>query len=407
MQLSYTLEMKIVKPTYLIVDFSAGSIVTHHLNYVVTYAKFIENSGYTVKLVLPKYTPNDKSLNDFKVFRVLQSREYRINQSRISILRIYHFFIKSNNVYGKILEYMIGRITIKIYLLLAMKELIKIVRLETSECAIIFPSADLMAIRFMDMLLNKKINIKAFFVRINAVDKNLINKDLRLDGLMLLDRLLGSNKKIYIGCETKSLIRSLRKRGEIYNNVCWIPLPSVSRIGSSKNRNVIGFLGGAKKRKGFDEIPQWIAKIKSVNPDALFIIQTSPFPWPGYEKTIKALNQFNNIELISPVINNEELFKQISRCSYMITPYNKESYTLVGSSIFYYASDFLIPTISYNDLGFSDDIFEYQCGILVENMSENFEVDLFNHETREKLVNKLIGYNGFRNSQNLLFLKLI
>jgi len=398
--------MKIVSPTYLIVDFSAGNIVTHHLNYVVTYAKFLENSGCKVKLVLPKYTPIDKSLNDFKVFRVLQSREYRLDRSRISIPRIYHFFIRSNNVLGKIIEYIIGRIITKIYLLLAIKELIKIVQLEKSEYAVVFPSADLMAIRFMNMLLNKRINIKAFFVRINAVDKNLINKSLKLDGLMLLDSLLDNNKQIQVGCETKSLIRLLRKRGEIYDLVCWIPLPSVSRIGCSENRNIIGFLGGAKKRKGFDEIPQWITKIKNVHPAALFIIQTSPFPWPGYEKTIKALNQINNIELIPPIINNEELFKQISRCSYIVTPYDKESYTLVGSSIFYYASDFLIPTISYNNLGFSDDIFEHKCGVLVENISENFEVDLSDNEARKKLVNKLIDYNGFRNSQNSLFLKL-
>ena len=398
--------MKIVSPTYLIVDFSAGNIVTHHLNYVVTYAKFLEDSGYKVKLVLPKYTPIDKSLNDFKVFRVLQSREYRLDRSRISIPRIYRLFIRSNNVLGKIIEYIAGRITMNIYLFLAIKELIKIVQLEKSECAVIFPSADLMAIRFMDMLLNRKINIKAFFVRINAVDKNLINKNLKLDGLMILDRLLENNKQIQVGCETKSLIRLLHKRGELYDLVCWAPLPSVSRIGSSEGRNIIGFLGGAKKRKGFDEIPQWIAKIKNVHPGTLFIIQTSPFPWPGYEKTIKALNQINNIELTPPIISNEELFKQISRCSYVIMPYDKESYTLVGSSIFYYASDFLIPTISYNNLGFSDDIFEHKSGILVENISENFEVDLTNNESREKLVKKLISYNDFRNSQNSLFLKL-
>lgn len=398
--------MKIASPTYLIVDFSAGNIVTHHLNYVVTYAKFLENSGHKVKIVLPKYTPIDKSLNNFKVFRVLQSREYRLEQSRISMLGMYDFFIRSSGILGKIIEYIIGRITVKIYLLLAINELIKIVQLEKSECTVIFPSADLMAIRLMDMSLKRRINIKAFFVRINAVDKNLISKNLNLDGLVLLDRLLVNNKQIYVGCETKSLIRLLRKRGEIYDPVCWIPLPSVSRIGISENRDIIGFLGGAKKRKGFDEIPQWIAKIKNVHPASLFIIQTSPFPWPGYEKTIKALNRINNIELIPPIINNEELFKQISRCSYIITPYDRESYTLVGSSIFYYASDFLIPTISYYNLGFSDDIFEHECGVLVENISENFEVDLSNNESREKLVNKLIGYNSFRNSQNSLFLKL-
>jgi hypothetical protein len=77
----------------------------------------------------------------------------------------------------------------------------------------------------------------------------------------------------------------------------------------------------------------------------------------------------------------------------------------VGSSIFYYAADFLIPTISYDNLGFSDDIIEFQCGVLVRNLSDEFAVDLSLQETRAKLVEKLIFYNDFRNNQNLSFLK--
>jgi len=138
----------------------------------------------------------------------------------------------------------------------------------------------------------------------------------------------------------------------------------------------------------------------------LFLVQASPFPWVEYEKTISALNKMNNVELISPIIDNEDLFKQISRCSYIITPYDKESYKMVGSSIFYYASDFLIPTISYDGLGFSNDIFEFKCGIIVKNMRTAFGADIFNQQTKKEFAQKLIIYNKFRNDQNLLFLKL-
>jgi len=396
---------KALNPTYLIVDFSAGNIVTHHLNYVLTYAKFLKNNGFKVKLLLPKYTPLDKGLNEFDVFRVLLSREYRLDRPRISIGRIYYYFVNGKNKLGKFVEYVTGRIISKIYLLMAVKELIKILHSEKSECVIIFPSTDLMAIRFINMLLNKKIDIKSFFVRINAVNKNLIDKNLRFDGLELLDRLLIDNNSIHVGCETKSLMRLLQKRGEGYASALWVPLPSVPRLTSDGEKNVIGFLGGAKKRKGFDEIPEWITKINRVITNSLFLIQTSPFPWPEYEKTIADLSGKNNIELIAPIVNNEELFKQISRCSYIVTPYNKLSYNLVGSSIFYFAADFLIPTISYDNLGFSDDIIEFQCGVLVRNLSDEFAVDLSLHETRAKLVEKLIFYNNFRNTQNLSFLK--
>jgi glycosyltransferase involved in cell wall biosynthesis len=395
-----------LKPICLIVDFSAGNIITHHLNYVLTYGKFLKEHGYKVKMLLPKYTPTDQNLDEFDVYKVLLSREYRLDGPRISVRRIYYYFLNKINKIGKFVDYVIGRILTKIYLLIAVKELVKILHSEKSEYVIIFPSTDLMAIRFMSLLLKKKIRIKSFFVRINAVNKNLIDENLKFDGLELLSRLLIDNKSIHVGCETKSLVRLLQKKGDEYKKARWIPLPSAPRLRSNSQGNSIGFLGGAKRRKGFDEIPKWINKLEKTVTDPLFLIQTSPFPWPGYEKTIADLNEKNNVEFIDSIINNEELFDQISRCIYVVTPYDKLSYNLVGSSIFYYACDFLIPTISYDYLGFSDDINEFQCGVLIRNLSDEIQVDLSLHETRAKLVEKLIIYNNFRNSQNLSFFKL-
>ena len=405
--MSYTNNMNTtLNPTCLIVDFSAGNIITHHLNYVLTYGKFLKEHEYRVKMLLPKYTPTDQDLDEFDVYRVLLSREYRLDAPRISVRGIYCYFISRVGRLGKFVDYVVGRILTRIYLLIAVKELVKILHSEKSEYVIIFPSTDLMAIRFMSLLLKKKISIKSFFVRINAVNKNLIDENLKFNGLELLGKLLIGNNSIHVGCETKSLIRLLQKKGDEYERTRWVPLPSTPRLRNDNKGNSIGFLGGAKRRKGFDEIPKWINKLERIITNPLFLIQTSPFPWPGYEKTIANLKEKNNVEFVDSIIDNVELFEQISRCTYVVTPYDKSSYNLVGSSIFYYACDFLIPTISYDDLGFSDDIYEFQCGVLIRNLSDKIEIDLSLHETRVKLVERLIIYNNFRNSQNLSFLKL-
>lgn len=148
---------EILKPAYLIVDFSAGNIITHHLNYAVTYAKFLSNNGYVVKLVLPKYTPLTQSLDDFDIVKVLRSREYRFDYSKISISRVYYALVNGKNRYGRFIEYIVGRLITKIYLLLAVKALRKIIRREKLDCVIVFPSADLMAIRFLNMIINRKL----------------------------------------------------------------------------------------------------------------------------------------------------------------------------------------------------------------------------------------------------------
>ena len=52
---------------FVIVDFNAGQTTTHHLNYVTTYANFLQSAGVIVKLILPKYLPlniSELSLKD-------------------------------------------------------------------------------------------------------------------------------------------------------------------------------------------------------------------------------------------------------------------------------------------------------------------------------------------------------
>jgi hypothetical protein len=76
-----------------------------------------------------------------------------------------------------------------------------------------------------------------------------------------------------------------------------------------------------------------------------------------------------------------------------------------GSSLFYHASDLLIPSISYDDLPFSDEIKLFECGILLERQINLDEEDL-STANREKLEFNLLRYNKFRNDQNIKFLRI-
>jgi hypothetical protein len=314
---------------------------------------------------------------------------------------MYYKAQKFFGIFGRIIELVFGRLLIHFYIHLSYKKIIKSIHNKTIE--VIFPSTDLMAILLLKKMLSKNANISRFYLRLNAVDKNLIDPSINIDGLKILEELIKKHPSIIIGCETHNLINYLATRNRIFQNAIWLPLPSNSRPAKQTSSSIYGFLGGAKKRKGFEEIPRWVSKISEIDKNSHFIIQQSPFSWPGYSETIAKLKNLDNVELLPPIISNKEFFLQIERCSFIMAPYDPDSYKLVGSSLFYYAADLLIPTITYTGLGFSYDLSEYGCGIVVKNLDDSLNLAEVN---KRKFQIGLESYNNFRNIQNESFLSL-
>jgi len=385
---------------FYVIDFSAGNLMTHHLNYALAYCKFLTNKGYEYELFTPKYLNSTELDYQFKINKILLSRNYRLLADKFTMWSMYYKVQKFLGIFGRIIEFVFGRLLMHFYIHFSYKKIIKSIHKKTTE--VIFPSTDLMAILLLKKMLSKKANISRFYLRLNAVDKNLIDPSININGLKILERLMKKYPSIIIGCETQNLINYLVTRNKIFQNTIWIPLPPNSRPAKQTSSNIYGFLGGAKKRKGFEEIPHWVSKISEIDKNAHFIIQQSPFSWPGYSETITKLNNLENIELLPSFISSKEFFLQIERCSFIVAPYDSFSYNLVGSSLFYYAADLLIPTITYAGLGFSYDLSEYGCGIVVKNLDDSLNLAEVN---RKKLQNGLVNYNNFRNNQNEFFLR--
>ena len=183
------------------------------------------------------------------------------------------------------------------------------------------------------------------------------------------------------------------------------PPPAIKRESVENKEKIFGFLGGAKKRKGFLEIPQIIMRIDAVTKNAKYLVQQSPFNWEGYETILDSLKQIKSVKLLNCVLSNKDFFYSISQCSFIVAPYDGNSYSSGGSSIFYYAADFYIPTITYEDLPFSEDIIEFECGIVI-NKNLDFDEKMFSKLSRQKLINGLVKYNEYRNVNNRSFLNL-
>jgi len=391
---------------FLIVDFNAGNSITHHLNYVLTYAKFINDEGFDVKLVLPKYTPlrEIKSVN-FDIRQVLASRNYRFDRSYLIFLKIYKILLKLLGKHRIRFESIIDSSRDNLYIKKAYNSIQKIVKEEDREFCLFFPTVDFMAIDYIEKFLSKDKSSDYIYLRFNAISEEVRSYNSKsvleiLDSLLLL-----YPERIVIGCETKKVMEILRNRSKDYKYLFFAPPPAIKR-GSVENKDkIFGFLGGAKKRKGFLEIPQIIMRIDAVTNDAKYLVQQSPFDWEGYKTTLDRLKKIKTVKLLFDVLSNKDFFHSISQCSFIVAPYDGNSYGSGGSSIFYYAADFYVPTITYEDLPFSEEIIEFECGIII-NKNLDFDEKMFSKLSRQKLTNGLVKYNEYRNVNNRLFLNL-
>jgi len=391
---------------FLIIDFNAGNSITHHLNYVLTYAQFINDEGFNVKLVLPKYTPiREIRPNNFDIRQVLVSRNYRFDRPYLIILKIYKILLRLFGKYRIRFELFIDSSRDNLYTKKAYSSIQKIIKEEDREFCLFFPSVDFMAINCIGEFLSKDKSSGRIYLRFNAISevisgynpKSILEK---LDSLLLL-----YPERIVIGCETKKVMEILKNRSKRHKYLFMAPPPAIKREIVVKKEKIFGFLGGAKKRKGFLEIPQIIIRIDAVTKDAKYLVQQSPFNWVGYETTLDRLKKIKTVKLLNCVLSNKDFFYSISQCRFIVAPYDGDSYSSGGSSIFYYAADFYVPTITYEDLPFSEDIIEFECGIII-NRNLDFDEKIFSELSLQKLTNGIVKYNEYRNVNNRSFLNL-
>jgi hypothetical protein len=254
------------------------------------------------------------------------------------------------------------------------------------------------------LLLNSSQN-NEFFLRINSIEflNSSINEFKIVDILKSL--IQDHSQQIFIGVETFKIMAELKKKFSPNTSILLSPLPFVEKKRERSQDNIYGFIGGAKRRKGFSEIPYIISLLDRKSPNSKFLVQQSPYSWLGYREVIDELKNIHNVELLPGILTNFDFFRYLSQCSFIVLPYDNESYLSGGSSLFYHASDLLIPSISYDDLPFSDEIKLFECGILLERQINLDEEDL-STANREKLEFNLLRYNKFRNDQNIKFLRI-
>ena len=354
----------------ILVDFSCSSHYTHHASYLLAFAEFATINGCDVEIWINNAANEEvrTKLKNFNTFTILDSPDYG-NTPQSSIFRfirdkcISHLLNTCKRLLTEKFHENIKSIVAQMYFHKTIRRLKKEIGYGANP-TLFFPSIDSIGLRFIDSCIQKKINIKCFIARtINTEARGTfgIPAPLKYYSKILHDV---SNVPVYIGYETYSLYQEyIRELPKTY--LKWAPIPSTKIKQSTFSNQIltIGFIGSARKNKGFGEIPRILKKLKEANVEFNAIVQLANFGWEKYEETLKLLSDYSdNIEYLSGGCSDQEFLVALEKIDVLIMPYDADQYKLAGSGILFLAADLSKPIFARAGVGFAWDIEEFEIG---------------------------------------------
>lgn len=392
---------------YIIVDFCASTEKTHHLQYVDAYYKFLKSENQNVSVILPKYcSQRIKDMFESDGRYILNSHlfgaDLKSNKTKFFWNKAVELFINNlpKHMNVKLLFINLFR---DLYSKSLINYISKEVNDESQDITIIFPSSDPLAIHSSQIILNKKIRIRRILLRLITIEDRGI-----LGGSEIIKNVinLSYDHHVAFGFETENYMQHYKKLGLSLENSSIIPLPSLNKCNENlanpkkdSKHNCIGFLGTAKKRKGFEQIPNLIAFFQEIYGSCSFIIQGTDTPWQEYnliKKSIMGLKA--DIKFIENVISFSELTRIVSECDFICLPYSSNEYKNSGSAIAYLAADNFVPILMYEQLGFTRELEKYSVGLVLTKKLKKIDLEKF--KANNKSTINFENYNDYRNAQN-------
>lgn len=240
---------------------------------------------------------------------------------------------------------------------------------------IIFPTLDPLSLELALTLSKdtKMMNYSFYFRIIGSESRGILSSNFELD--ILLSLVKQYPRKIRIGIETTGYKSYLQDLGFDSSCIFWSPWPCLENFNNLKleNRRLrIGFLGCAKQRKGFNNIPKILNLLKSEGIDFDIYIQEANFPWIEYEKTKSNIRSImgNEFKFLSSNLDLGDLQEYINKSDLLILPYDTDSYSINASGVLYHACDSSVPVVTAKGVGFDSEISEFNLGLTYSNLNE-------------------------------------
>jgi glycosyltransferase involved in cell wall biosynthesis len=371
------------RPLFVIIDFSCSREYTHHLSYIKAYAEFIKNSGIDVQVWVNRSADKTvlEQLNQFSVLPILDSPDYgyefNANPLRYAIDRIVSSVVSVSSAYfsEKFVETIRVRVT-RFYFHRANRKLKSLLRTNV-KTILVFPSMDGIGLRFIDYCVTKKYFVHSYFARtLNIESRGVLgisNPVVKYSEILRNVKL----KNFYIGYET-DIVRDHLSLLIPKSNLIWAPIPPRNLLPakrfldeSKKAILTIGFIGSARKNKGFDLIPKILEGLKKSRIEFKAVIQLANFEWDEYPLTYKSLLKYTDqIEFLEGGCSENQILNALNQIDFLVMPYSVESYKKSGSGILFQAADLGLPVIATDGVGFDWDLKKYSIGFTFKTLIE-------------------------------------
>ena len=395
---------------YLIIDFNAKYAFQHNTPLIRIYSEMLKNNSRQLYLLLPKKCNKDSFLHapGIKQF-ILSSPTFGPSFAESPLAFLVFKFMNSifkgssNNNYLKS--------KFRSFLVSNPLNFIKNLRMTNSEnIFIVFPSMDPLSVELVKKIIDGGFfsNIHIIYRVVGTESRGSIASNQELQ--TIYDFTQAYPNSFRLGVETLGFQNLLLSIGFKRDLIFWSPWPQfeLKKINSTVANPIrIGFLGTAKKRKGFEKIPEILKELDSRNIKSEVLIQKAVFPWPGYTDTVKELEStFSEIVFFLPAeLSLSELQLYIQKTQVLVLPYDPSSYKINASGLLYHAADYEIPVIAQKGVGFANEIVENKIGYIYQEISEipdlinqciynrnKFNFELYNLKRKDANTNFLLKF---------------
>ena len=391
-----------VSTKYIVADFNCSREYTHHAEYLSAFANHLQaiNLEYELWINRAADCAVKYLLKNHPVISILNSLDYSFVRKQNS--SIYLLNKITRGILGKLkvsflplrLQERILNFTAGLLVHSALKRIKRLSR-EYERLVIVFPSVDGLALRFL-----RKIAAGTF--NSVSVSMRLIGAETRgVLGIKDLNSFMGQIETgildLRIGWEINSTKNRMIESGLPPEKLYWSPIPPTSspplKLSNSK-RMTLGFLGSARRNKGFSSIPQISNLLRDL--DICFLVQEANFEWDGYLASMAELLVLGDrVNFVPGAASNEELSQAMSECSVLVLPYEVDSYRFAGSGIMYQAANMGIPIFCTEGVGFDWDVKNFGIGSTFHSPEELRS--LVTNFDSLSYYQKILEYNQARN----------
>jgi len=367
--------MKEVISKFIIVDYGAKFQFTHHLPIIEAYCNIIRNNGFEVDTFLTSNADRvafDSLPGNKKYFLTgtVYKPSYMENFILASLIGLFNYLLKNKQGWSFLKKFLKVCFSFR-----AKRALINEIKYTAGKIVVIFPTAEPVTIQLAKSLLSNSLgkNFRFKFRVVGGENRGFLASKNELENLAEL--VCHYPSQIQVGIETDRYREFLVSKGFPKQNLIWSPWPPIIKGKIMKSINsktiIIGFLGNAKVRKGFNEIPTILKNYSSINPDFKAIIQPAIFPWKGYTSVLNELSSLSSKLIFTDKnLDLDQLVKLVASCDLLIWPYNSNSYSINASGLLYHASDYDIPVITLKGVGFETEVIKYQLGFVVDTIAD-------------------------------------